>query len=271
MLNCFVHADDLRVGLRAYQARKSITRATANTAAFVRVLLVEHHANGNMERIESHTREVIGQLLNARFMADCGPRIVRSRRRFGRILAAIAVHLVQVFRLSVVRLQIVVADRPCGRNAAVVAQLAEVFLAKAEQCRAVKLGVSANVVVGVRMQVLAVLVEPGLLSVVMAFHVHELRVPVRLFARDEVAAFEDEDSFAGRRQMISQGAATGPGSDDDYVIVIFIHDANPPLAPQKMQRLSLSWWSLQHFTATFPLRQRYSSAAESMPSSGAIR
>ena len=53
MLNCFVHADDLRVGLRADQAGKSIARATANAAALVRVFFVEHHAYRNMERPES--------------------------------------------------------------------------------------------------------------------------------------------------------------------------------------------------------------------------
>ena len=49
-----------------------------------------------------------------------------------------------------------------------VAQLAEIFLAQAEQSRAVELGVAADVVVGVRMEFLAVLVAPDSLVLYLA-------------------------------------------------------------------------------------------------------
>ena len=68
------------------------------------------------------------------------------------ILAALAVHVVQPLGLGVVRLELVVGDRPGRRDAAVMAQLAEVLAPQPEQRRAVELGVAADVVVGVRMQ-----------------------------------------------------------------------------------------------------------------------
>ena len=47
-------------------------------------------------------------------------------------------------------------------------ELAEVFLAQTEQRGAVELGIAADVVIGVRMQVLAVFVAPDFLGVVLA-------------------------------------------------------------------------------------------------------
>src|SRR5208283_2736551 len=166
------------------------------------------------------------------------------------------VHLIEIFGLRIVWLQIVVADRPSGRDATLVTQFAEILLAQPEQRSTVKLGVAADVIIGMRMEFLAILIEPGLLCVVMAVDVDDLRIPVRFLAGNIVTALKDQYPFPGRRQVIGERSAARAGSDDDHVVVIVSHDANPPLAPQKMQRLSLLWWSLQHFTARFPFRHR---------------
>src|SRR6266516_4013760 len=104
-------------------------------------------------------------------------------------------HLVQVFSLRVIGLEVVIADRPLRRDSSVMPEFAKVFLAQSEQRSAVKLRVPANVVVGVGMEVLALFVEPRLFGVVVALDIDELGVPIRFFARNIVAAFEDEDSF----------------------------------------------------------------------------
>ena len=72
--------------------------------------------------------EVVGELLDPRLVGDRRERIRRARRRLGGILAAGAVHLVELLRLRVVRLQLLVGDRPRGRDTVVVAELAEVLL-----------------------------------------------------------------------------------------------------------------------------------------------
>ena len=91
------------------------------------------------------------------------------------------------------------------------------------------------------MQILAVLIEPGFLGVVVGVHVDDLRVPVRFLAGNVVAALKNQDPLSGWRQVVGERSAASAGSDDDYVVAIVGHDANPPLAPQNMQRLLLSW------------------------------
>src|SRR5207249_5950616 len=129
-------------------------------------------------------------------MADGRPWVWRVGRRLGRVFAAVAVYLVQVLSLRVIRLQIFVRDRPRWGNTAVVPNLAEIFFPQAEQRRSIELRVPTNVIVRVRMEVFAILVEPRLLSVVVAFYVDQLRVPVGFLARHVIAALKDKNSLA---------------------------------------------------------------------------
>ena len=85
-----------------------------------------------------------------------GNGIGRAGRWLGRVLAARAVHLVELLRLRVVRLHLVVADRPGRGDAVVVAQLAEVLRAQAVQRRAVELRGTADEVVHLGLEGLAV-------------------------------------------------------------------------------------------------------------------
>ena len=136
------------------------------------------------------------QLLNSRFVLHGWEAVRRARPRVGRIDTAFAVHLIEVFGLRVVRLELVVADWPCRRDAAVMADLAEVLFAQPEERGAVELGVSADVVVGVRMERLAVLVVPHVFGVIFRLDVDGARAPVVLLAPDVVAPLEQENPFA---------------------------------------------------------------------------
>ncbi len=115
-------------------------------------VLVEHHPAGGVEGVVPGGGEVVGELLDARLVRDRREGIGRAGRRLGRILAAGAVHLVELLGLRVVRLHLVVADRPGGRDAVVVAQLAEVLRAQAVERRAVELGGAADEVVHLRLE-----------------------------------------------------------------------------------------------------------------------
>ena len=126
-------------------------------------------------------------------------------------------------RPRVVGLHLVVGDRPGRRDAAVVADLAEVLLAQAEEGGAVEFGVPADVVVRVRMELLAVLVAPDFLRGVLAVDVDGLRAPVVLLAGDEVAALEHQDPLAGRGERPEQRPAAGARADDDDVVVVAGH------------------------------------------------
>ena len=134
----------------------------------------------------------------------------------------LAVHQVQVLGLGVVRLEILIADRPRGRDAAVMADLAEVLRPQAEQGRAVELRVSADVVVDLRRELVAVAVQPELRRTVLALHEDRGGVPVVPLARQVVTTFEQQDLLAGRRQPVSERASTGPGADDDHVVAAIV-------------------------------------------------
>ena len=62
--------------------------------------------SGTWNGLRPCAREVVAQLLDARLVADRRVRIRAARRRLGRILAALAVHLVEVLGLGVVRLEV---------------------------------------------------------------------------------------------------------------------------------------------------------------------
>jgi hypothetical protein len=83
--------------------------------------------------------QVVEQLLDARLVRDRRMRVGFARPRLGRILAAQAMDVEQLLGSLVMRLELVVADRPGRSEAVLMTDLAEVLLAEAEQHRTVKL------------------------------------------------------------------------------------------------------------------------------------
>ena len=90
------HAEHLGVGLRVHQAREAVAGRAAHARAVGHVALVQHDAARRVERLVPGRREVVGELLDARLVAHRRERVGRARRRLGRILAARAVHLVEL-------------------------------------------------------------------------------------------------------------------------------------------------------------------------------
>jgi hypothetical protein len=130
------------------------------------------------------------------------------------------VHEVELLGLAVVGLELVVADRPGRGDAAVVADLAEVALAQAEQDRAVELRVTADEVLLVGPEGVAVAVDPLLAAEVALLEEDLGAVPVLRLAGQVSAALQQKDALAGRREPVRERAAARPGADDDYVVVL---------------------------------------------------
>jgi len=107
--------------------------------------------------------QIVGQLLDARFVADRWKGIRRTGRRIGGIIAAPAVNIVEPLGLRIVGLQIVVADRPVRRHAVSGAMRGKIFLAQPEQRRSIHLGRAADKVMRPGLKRFAVLVIPGVL------------------------------------------------------------------------------------------------------------
>ena len=137
----------VRVGLAVGQAREAVEAVAAHAAPALGVALVHVDADRQVERAVAGALEVVVELLDARLVRDGGVR-ERARSAGGSVGSSprLPVHEVELLGLGVVGLEVGVGDRPRRRDAAVVADLAEVALAQAEEDRAVELRVAADVV-----------------------------------------------------------------------------------------------------------------------------
>jgi len=66
----------------------------------------------------------------------------------------------------------------------------------------------------------AVGVGPGFLSLVAAVDEDDLRVPVVAATGQVVAALDEEDALAGGGEALGEGGAAGSGADDDDVVMV---------------------------------------------------
>ncbi len=190
------HGNDFRIGLGVDETGVTVAGVALDTVALRAMRLVQHDAGRGVKGAVTGGDEVLVQALDAGLMGDRRVLIGLARRGFGGILAAHAVNVEKLLRLGVVGLQFVVSDRPRRRNAVMVLQLAEIFLAEAEERRAVHLGRTADTVVNAGLEFLALLVVPGVLSDVTVIDENLGGVPIFLFAREEIAAFQNEDFLA---------------------------------------------------------------------------
>src|SRR4030095_233175 len=112
-----------------------------------------------------------GKLLKAWLVAYCRMGVRRASTWLAGILTGGAVHGVELLRCVVIGLQVIVSDRPCRRQTAVMFDLAEIFLSQTKQRGAEEFRIAADVIVGMRVQLLAVFVVPLLFGLVFSFEI----------------------------------------------------------------------------------------------------
>ncbi len=210
----------LGVGLGVQRTREPVAAGTAHTGAVGHVRLVEQQPVRRVERMVAGRRQIVGELLDTRLVGHRRVRVRATGRRLGRILAARAVHLVELLGPGVVRLHVGVGDRPGRRDAAVVAQFAEVLGPQPVQRRAVEFRGPADEVVHLRLECLATAVVPGVRRDVAVVHEDVGGLPVLRFPGQPVAALQQQDPLARRRQVPGEGTAAGSGTDDDDVVPV---------------------------------------------------
>ena len=142
--------DHLGVRLGVDQAGKAVAVLAADAAAVRHVALVEQDAAGRVERPVAGGGEIVGELL--RSAARGRPRGTGTERwreaRSGPPLARRGPG--RAARPGVVRLHLLVGDRPGGRDPVRVPDLAEVLRPQAVERRAEHLGGAADEVVDLR-------------------------------------------------------------------------------------------------------------------------
>src|SRR5262249_45419513 len=156
----------------------------------------EHHAERNMERLEHEPSEIITELLHPRLMADRRMWVGSAGGWIRGIFRPAAVDLVEMLGLRIIGFEVLVRDRPRGRETAPVLDLAEVLPAKAEERGAVELGVTAHPVVGVGMELSPLGVSPPFPLVFFPLHIAPLRTPVLLLTRHIAAPPYQENPLA---------------------------------------------------------------------------
>src|SRR5262245_64400110 len=112
--------------------------------AGARILFVQHHPERNVKRLEPQAREIVAELLDTWLMSDRGMQVRSAGRRIRGIFSPAAVYVVEMLGLRVIRLEVLVRDRPRGGKTAPMLDFSEVFLPKAEKRCAVELGVAAH-------------------------------------------------------------------------------------------------------------------------------
>ena len=107
----------LRVGLAVDEARESVDTIAPDARAGMErvpaVVLIEHHPDRKVRRVQPEFLEVVAQLLDARLVPNGRERKVGAARPVGRIFLRGSVHHVERFGLRVPGLVVVVAQRPC--------------------------------------------------------------------------------------------------------------------------------------------------------------
>jgi hypothetical protein len=86
----------------------------------------------------------------------------------------------------------------------------------------VKLSIPADVIVGVRVKLIVVLVAPDFFGVILSFRVYRTRTPVILLAWDIWTALRQQDPFAARRRLPSEGPAACTRADDHEIVVLAV-------------------------------------------------
>ncbi|MNV60930.1 hypothetical protein D3C71_1534160 [compost metagenome] len=136
---------------------------------------------------------------------------------FGRVRAQLAANLIHRLRLAVPWLQLFVGERPGGRHAFPVPDLAEVFLAITGQHRAVEFRISADIVIIAGIERSAIGLVPALLGAKMALLKDGALVAIDRAVGDVIAGFKDQDVSACRRKPGGNRRAADTGADNDNV------------------------------------------------------
>src|SRR5262252_5654164 len=132
----------------------------------------------------------------------------------------LAMHLVELLGFAIVRLEILIGQRPSRGCPAMMLELAEILFAQAKQRRAVHLGIAAHPIVDPGVERSAIPAVPGLFRLILCIDEHGGRIPIFSFARQKITAFQEQDPLTARREPMGKGASPRTGANDDDVVTL---------------------------------------------------
>src|SRR6266850_5769259 len=112
MLQRRVDTDCLRISFGANQTWMTVAGIATNAGAGARVLFIDPNPKRHVKRLQARSLKIIVQMLNALLVTDGRIFVGRAGVWFGWIFTARTVHLVEMFGFGVIRLKLVVANRP---------------------------------------------------------------------------------------------------------------------------------------------------------------
>ena len=175
--------------------------------------------------------QAIRQPLNARLVLHGRVRVVPAREAGERVLAVLTVHPEQVLGPDVVRLHVVVIQRPGRRDTVRMLDLAEVRGPQPQQRRAVHLRIAAHVIMQLGPEGPVVEVVKRLAGGVSPVAEDSAGTPVVPLWPEKVTAFEHQHTLAGFGDARRGGRAPRSAAHDQDVVVVIRHSqTNPPLA-----------------------------------------
>ena len=212
------HTHHLRIRFSMHQAWESVTRCAADARTERPLLFIKHDPVWRVERVIARLFQVVGELLNTRFVRNRREGIGRAVWRLGGIFASRSMYLVELLGFGVVGFHLVVADWPGGRDTVMMAQFAEIFLALAVERSSVELGCAANAIVHLGLKSLAFFIVPGVRRDIAILDEDSFAIPVLQLARQPVTTLEQQDAFARWRQVTGERPATSSSPNNNHVI-----------------------------------------------------
>src|SRR5215475_7472505 len=150
-------------------------------------------------------------------------------------------YLVELLGFAIVRLEILISERPSRGSPAVMFDLPEILLAQAKQCRAVHLGIAAYPIVDPGVERVAILAVPGLFRLIPCIDEDGGRIPIFSFTWQKVTAFQEQDPLTARRKSMGEGDSPRTGANDDDVVTLAGHNA-----PSRLSSAGRESWKQRH-------------------------
>ena len=174
-------------------------------------------AERQRRRMKAEAFQLLTSTGNRRLVGHRREGVGNGMVRLGRVLAQRAANLEELLGLGIPGLELVIGDRPRRRDAAEMLHLGKVFLAVADEHRAVEFRVAADIIIIAGVEEPAAGLAPHLLRAEMAAPEDGGGVARLGRGLKPLAAFEDEDFRAAAGKAGGDGRAADAGADDDDV------------------------------------------------------